>query len=156
MDHSEDVAEEAFIELWKHWNKLDSHAEFVLFTWVKNAVTLISKSYRRQQAKEPNITEYNESIDDYFSKKNPAPSMEESIVEEETYQYYLDEINKQLSSNDQQLFHCVIIKKMSIKETADYLAKSEKAVSVVISRLRVKLRRQILPEILQKSPTEKK
>ncbi len=156
VDHSEDVAEEAFIELWKHWDKLDSHAEFVLFTWVKKAVTLISKSYRRKQAKEPNFTEFNECVDDRFSQINFAPSMEECIVEEETYQNYLNEINKQLSPNDQQLFHCMVIKKMSIKETATHLSKSEKAVSVAITRLRVRLRRQILPEVLQTSPISKK
>lgn len=157
VDNYEDLAEEAFIELWKHWDKLDSHAEFVLFVWVKNAVMLMSKSYHRKQAKEPKFIEFNEYVDDLFPHLNLDlnPSMEERFAEDETYQYYLTEINKQLSPNDQQLFRCMIVNKMSIRETAAHLSKSEKAVSVAITRLRVRLRRTILPEILPNTPLSK-
>lgn len=158
VDNYEDVAEEAFVELWKHWDELDSHAEFVLFTWTKKAAELLSKSHRRKQAKEPIFVEFNECIDDILLRMTTSirNSMEDSIVENEIHQYYLAEINKRLSPKEQQLFSCIIINKMSIRETAHILSKTEKAVSVAITRLRVKLRNKILPEIIPKIPSAKK
>lgn len=158
VDNYEDVAEEAFVELWRHWDELDSHAEFVLFTWTKKAAELLSMSHHRKHAKEPIFVEFNECIDDIPLRMSTdlRYSMEESFVEKETYKYYLAEINKRLSPKEQQLFSCIIINEMSIRETAHILSKSEKAVSVAITRLRVKLRSKILPEIFPKSSSAKK
>lgn len=152
-EDSEDVVMNAFATLWKHWDKLESHAEPVLFVWTKRAIALISKAHYRKRAKEPTFVEFSEQIDESHLQAMPdtTPSMEESVVENETYQQYLAEINKRLSPKERQLFDCIIIKEMSIKETANHLAKTEKAVSVGITRLREKLRCRILPEVLPKT-----
>lgn len=146
----EDIVEDAFAALWEHWDRLDSHAEFVLFDWVKKAIALIVKAYYRKRANTPVFAEFNEQIDEDYPQiaKGFTLSLEDEIVENETFQYYLDEIKKRLSPKDCELFDCIIIKKMSIKETAARLSKSEKAISVGISRLRKKLRSRILPEVI--------
>lgn len=141
----DDIVEEAFIALWKHWEQLDSHAEFVLFTWAKKAVALGAKAACRKQAKQPASVPLDEQpIED------PAPSVEETVVEDEIYRQYLAEINKRLSPTDRQLFECVMLNKLSVQETARALSKSEKAVTVAVSRLRARLRDKILPEVLPK------
>lgn len=151
-EDSEDVIMDAFATLWKHWDELESHAEPVLFVWTKKAIALITKAHYRKRSKAPAFVEFSEQIDENYPQAMPdtAPSMEESIVENETYQQYLSEINKRLSPKERQLFDCIIIKEMSIRETANHLSKTEQAVSVGIVRLREKLRCKILPEILPK------
>lgn len=146
----EDIVEDAFAALWEHWDRLESHAEFVLFDWVKKAIALITKAYYRKRAKNPIFVEFNEQIEEGYPQiaKDLEPSLEDDIVENETYQYYLDEIKKHLSTKECQLFDCIILKKMSIRDTAACLSKSEKAVSVSITRLRKKLRSRILPEVI--------
>lgn len=157
-DEPEDIVEDAFAELWEHWDSLNSHAEFVLFKWVKEAIALIVKAYYRKRAKYPVFVESNEQIDkNYPQTANDFElSLEDDIIEKETYQYYLNEVRKRLSPKDCQLFDCIMIKKMSIKETAARLSKSEKAVSVGATRLRAKLRSRILPEIIPQEFMAKK
>lgn len=152
-EDSEDIVMDAFATLWKHWNKLESHAEPVLFVWTKRAIALISKAHYRKRSKEPTFVEVSGQIDEIHPQAMPdtALSIEERVIENETYQQYLTEINKRLSPKERQLFDCIIIKEMSIRETAKHLAKTEKAISVGITRLREKLRCRILPEVLPKT-----
>lgn len=148
----DDLVEEAFVALWKHWAQLDSHAEFVLFTWTKKAIAFGTKAAYRKRAKGPALVSLEEKIDggDSLAMQDAAPSVEDSVVENETYRQYLAEINKRLSPTDQRLFECVILNELSIKETAQALSKSEKAVSVAVTRLRARLRDKILPDVLPK------
>ena len=150
-DDAEELVQEAFVSLWEHWDRLESHAEFVLFSWTKKALALLSKANFRKRAKEGAPLEFDERIDEAYPQvmREAEPSVEESVVENEAYRQYLAEINKRLSQSDRRLFACMI-RSMSLKETAKALSKSEKAISVGISRLREKLRRKILPEILPK------
>ena len=146
----DDLVEEAFIALWKHWGQLESHAEFVLFTWTKKAIAFGAKAAYRKRAKGPALVSLEEQIDEGrpIVMEDAAPSVEDSVVEDETYRQYLAEINKRLSPTDQRLFECVILSELSIKETAQALSKSEKAVSVAVTRLRARLRDKVLPEVL--------
>lgn len=151
-EDAEDIVMEAFAELWKHWDELDSHAEFVLCSWIKKAIALISKAHYRKRAKDPAFVELDGPTDEGHPRElqDPAPSVEDRVVENETYRQYLAEINKRLSPTDRDLFDCIVLREMSIRETAKVLSKSEKAVSVGVTRLRAKLRDRILPEILPK------
>lgn len=149
-DMSEDIAEEAFLELWRHWDQLESHAEFVLLTWTKKAVVLLCKAQCRKKANEPIYVEFDERIDEEILRdsQNLESLMENQIIENDAYLQYLSEINKRLTSNEQQLFQCLVVREMSVKKAAKYLSKSEISVKVGATRLRAKLRNKILPEIL--------
>ena len=140
----EGLVEDAFLSLWKHWEQLNSHAEFVLFVWTKKAIHLIAKAQYRKRAQEPLLVELDEQAD----AASGLQREEDGIIEQETYRQYIDQINERLSPSDRRLFDCYIIKEMSVRQTAQALSKSEKAVSVGLVRLRVRLRDRILPEIL--------
>lgn len=149
-EDAEDVVMDAFAALWKRWEELDSHAEFVLCAWVKKAVALLSKAHYRKRAAEPTFVELDKQPDEGHPQELPdtSPPVEESVVEDEVYKQYLAEINKRLSPADRELFDCVVLREMSVREAAKTLSKSEKAVSVGMTRLRAKLRNRVLPEIL--------
>lgn len=153
----EDIVADAFVALWEHWEELNSHEEFVLIAWVKKAVSFVSMSNYQKRAKRPATVEFDENLDEYYPRatKDLQLSMEDRVVEEDAYQRYLADIRQRLSSKEWQLFDYMILQKLSIRETASKLGKSEKAVSVDITRLRAKLRKQILPKIFPDfSPTE--
>ena len=146
----EGTVEEAFLSLWKHWDQLNSHAEFVLFVWTRNAIQLISKAHYRKRGKEPLLVELDGQTDvnGRQSEGEPPLSEEDRIIERETYRRYIEQIKERLSPADRQLFDCYMIRELSVRQTAAALSKSEKAVSVALVRLRARLRNRILPEIL--------
>lgn len=146
----DDLVEEAFVALWKHWEQLESHAEFVLFTWTKKAIAFGAKAAYRRRAKAPISLDGQQEEGTPGEIRDPSPSVEDFVVEEEAYRQYLAEIYKRLSPTDCRLFELVMLEKRSIKEAACALSKSEKAVSVGVTRLRARLRDKILPEVLPK------
>ena len=151
---AEDISEDVFVELWKHWNNLESHAEFVLLSWTKKAAFLLSKAQRRKSANEPVCVEYNEQIVEEHLRgaKEAVSSMEEQITENAAYLHYLSRIEKRLSLKENLLFDCLVVKGMTVKETAILLSVSEATVKVSFTRLRAKLRNKILPDILPSYP----
>lgn len=151
-EDAEDIVMDAFTALWRHWDELDSHAEAVLCSWIKKAIALLSKAHYRKRATEPAFVELDKPVDEGYplELQDTSPPVEDRVVENETYKQYLAEINKRLSPADRELFDCMVMREMSIRETAKALSKSEKAISVGMTRLRTKLRDRILPEILSK------
>ncbi len=150
---AEDIAENAFIELLNRWSSLQTHTETGLLIWIRKTVKYMSYTLNRKKNKEPLILSLEEWITLEETSDPCSFSLEDHFLNNEMFTQYLDEIRKYLNSKQLQLFEYAVVMQYDVPTTAKLLGLSNNTVKVSLKRLRAKLKNEILPEILNGSPT---
>lgn len=148
---AEEIVEDAFVALWKHWGDLQTHTEVGLHVWLTRSIRLLATAFFRKKAREPEAMEFDRLVEEAEKDPERRASAEDHVVEQETYAAYLKEIRARLNNTERNLFDCVIIGDLTVRQTADRLQMKENTVKVSLCRLRKKLRERILPELLPTS-----
>lgn len=149
---AEDIVSDAFAELYVRWDQLPSHGEVGLLRWLRKTVKLKTYTFHRKQAAEPEKIELADWLDmgetgwegempDMLGRRDPA-------YDEFRLEAYVREIRKRLNPEQERLFDSVILQENTVGQAAESLRKKENTVRVELYRLRRKLRREILPEVL--------
>lgn len=130
---------------------MDSHSEPILLAWIRKTVKYLSYSFNRQNAHRPPTVELGEWIaSEGTQPTEPPPTTADSLTQDEQlYDAYLALIRPKLSPGQLQLFECIIVEHHSISSAAKLLHMKENTVKIGLKRLRAKLKREILPQILQ-------
>ena len=161
----DDIVSDAFAALAAAWDGMTTHTEAGLLCWIRKTVRNLTYSFHRKQASTPPTIELSlwlaaESEDPAMLTADPTQSAMQMAAnsEEDIYQAYLSEIRKKLTGPQRSLFECIVIEKKSIPEAAKLLGMKKNTVKVSLCRLRQKLKKEILPKILNtgsKQTTEK-
>ena len=146
---SEDIVQNAFVELYKHWNQLKTHTEPGLLVWIRNAVQLQTKAFFHKQSKAPITIELYDWIDLESSESTESYRMEDLIAENDLYRTYMDQIPSYLSEKQRRIFECVMINQTDMKTAAKILNVKENTLKTSLRRLKHKIRTEILPLILK-------
>ena len=148
---AEEIVEDAFVALWKHWGELETHTEIGLHVWTTRSIRLLTAAFFRKKAREPEPMDFEQLIEEAERDPERRASAEDHVIERETYATYLQQIRERLNANERNLFDCVIVGELTVRQTADRLHMKENTVKVSLCRLRKKLRERILPELLPAS-----
>ena len=148
---SEDIANEAFTQLWQRWRDFDNHSLPVLIAWTRKTIQYMAYSFHRKEASTPTIVELGQWIasEELQGEDTVSYQMDEPLVNEETYQAYLCRIRSKLSSKQVRLFECIIVNQNDVPTAAKLLGMKENTVKVGLKRLRSKLKKEILPDVLK-------
>lgn len=149
---AEDIVSDAFSELWRQWQRLDNHSSPILLAWIRKTVKYMAYSFNRKRAREPITVELGAWIaeeEEARPSADHASISEETAAEEQLYHTYLVSIRQRLSPKQRRLFDCVMVEHHDISTAAYLLGLKENTVKVGLRRLRAKLRRDILPDILK-------
>ena len=79
-------------------------------------------------------------------------SAEDHVIERETYATYLQQIRERLNANERNLFDCVIVGELTVRQTADRLHMKENTVKVSLCRLPELLPASALPTFGKRPP----
>lgn len=156
---AEEIVEDAFVELWKHWSSLETHTEIGLQVWLTRSIRLLATAFFRKKSREPEAMDFEQLVEEAEKDPERRTTAEDSVIERETYATYLKEIRARLNATERNLFDCVIVGQLTVRQTADRLHMKENTVKVSLCRLRKKLRERILPDLLPASalpPLQKK
>lgn len=148
---AEEIVEDAFVALWKHWGELETHTEIGLHVWISRSIRLLASAFFRKKSHEPELMDFDRLVEEAEKDPERRASAEDQVVEQETYATYLKEIRARLSATERNLFDCAIVGQLTVRQTADRLQMKENTVKVSLCRLRKKLRERILPELLPAS-----
>lgn len=150
---AEDIVSDAFTELWQQWNELDAHSEPILLSWIRTTIKYQTYSFNRKKAKAPATVELGEWIASNPSQppdSEPISLSDGDPSNELVYRTYLEVIRSKLNPKQLQLFECIIVEQNDISTAAGLLHMKENTVKVGLKRLRAKLRKDILPQLLER------
>ena len=146
---SEDLVQNAFLELYRHWDRLSTHTEPGLLGWMRKAIQLQTKTYFRKKSKEPVTLELYDWLDLESLETAESYRMEDFIAENDQYRQYIDRIPAYLSEKQRKIFECVVIRQTDLKTAAKELNMKENSLKIALKRLKFKIRTEILPLILK-------
>lgn len=132
---SEDIVSEAFVLLYTKWDTLVSHQEKLITAWIYKVLRLKCMEYRREIYSRKNTIDLNYVLDGSVYLDNISP-----FFEEYNYLYYINAIQKKLSEIERTVFDCIIVKEMSVADTAKHLNISQNNVRVRLSRTKTHIR----------------
>jgi RNA polymerase sigma-70 factor (ECF subfamily) len=134
MQQAEDLAQEAFIKLWKNCAKvLFEKARGFLFTVAKNA---FYNEYEHQKV----VIKYAKSKPKEIHQDNQDPSFQ---LEEKEFMDRLQQAIAALPPGQREVFLLNRLDKMSYREIAESLGVSQKAVEKRMHKALVKLRKSV-------------
>lgn len=144
---SEDIAQEAFTELWNKWDTLNSHMEFVLLRWIRTTTRYIVYHHNRKKGKEPTIV----PLEDWLLLEELgelAPLYSPELTKDaDAYEKYIQWIRSELTPKQWMIFESIVLHENEISTTAKLLNMRVNTVSVYWLRIKNKIKKEILPNI---------
>lgn len=134
--YAQEAASESFLTLFRKWKRMKSYDEKYLASWLFGTAENKMKEIHR---KNPPICDSFEKLKEYIDQLS---SENEIAYNDETQRFnmYIQRIEKVLSRKDKQLFHYIVVDKLTYKETADKIHSTENAVKLRWLRLREKIK----------------
>lgn len=112
---SEEITQNAFLELYVKWNTISCHSEEVLVAWLQHTIRNMLANHFRKRKKDPDSISYEEYI-----CNNQITDKETFFEREYTYEDYMEKIEKHLSPDEFLLFQLFVIEKLTLAQISSF------------------------------------
>ena len=137
---TEELVSKVFFLLYQKWDQLNNRSDLEILKWLYCTANLIIKEYNRSIKYVVSISEEYTAL---LQDQKDAEYQTNQVLEEETYQYYINAIKKRLKEKDKQLFDDIVVKRISYSSIAQKMCIDQRAVQMRWIRLQKKIRKFI-------------
>ncbi len=131
---ADEIADEAFVRMWRAWDKCAGFDDARRKKWLYNAINYIIREREKSGGPPP------QNIDDYIETLGDETGGElAQLFEKYDYDVYVERAKKILSPAERELFVRVVSDGMSYREAADSIGKSVDNVYVMMTNIRAKI-----------------
>ena len=134
---AEEIAAETFIRLWDRWDEMEGRDDSFIRKWLYVTAGNIIKEYRRRAT----LTVPLDEVESVLTDRENGDA-----VEEEQFRYYLNEIRRELSGIEWELFQQAFLEQIPYGQIMERMNIRSEVLRVRIHRLRKKLKK-LLPRL---------